>query len=67
MLFLKSLVQDSATCDITQRVLLSDNEEDSPLQLLVLTLFLPYEVASVTITILLTMSFSGKYAELFAR
>jgi hypothetical protein len=49
------------------QVLLNDEygEENSALQLLMLTLLLPHEVAGVTITILLAMSFSAKFADIF--
>lgn len=37
------------------------------MQLLMLTLLLPHDVAGVTITILLAMSFSAKFADNFVR
>lgn len=51
------------------KVLLSEDagEENSPINLLMVSLLLPHEVASVTITILLALSFSGKFSEAFVR
>jgi len=69
MMAIKKAVQDGPAGAQAMQVLLSDDsgEENSPLNLLMVSLLLPHEVVSVTITVLLALSFSGKFAETFVR
>jgi len=61
---LKHLLSASLTEEVAQETLLSD--ESAAMQLLCLTLLLPIpDVAAVTITIFLALSFSQKYGDLF--
>jgi ABC-type transport system involved in cytochrome c biogenesis permease component len=69
MLTLKRFVQDASQGSQAIEVLLNEEsgEESSPLQLIMLTLLLPHDAATVAITILLALSFSSKHADSFVR